>query len=112
MRIEENYRCMHFDVYTDTDSEYKILKELSNIPNNDVKNLMKLKLNSIYGKMVSNMNKDFIVVHNHKDEVGIIFKRDIAGVVKHADGTADILLRSGFTFYAINKYEDVIKQLI
>lgn len=75
-------------------------------------NLMKCYLNSLYGKAVTDMNKNFIVVHTSADEVGIIFKGNIAGVVKHADGTANILFDSGFTFYTIDKYEDIIKQLI
>lgn len=86
-------------------------------------NLMKLYLNSLYGALVytdtdsikikeNDMNKNYIVVHTTNDEVAIIFKDKIAGICRHGDGTADLLLVSGSMVYFKDKYADIIKQLI
>ncbi len=112
MRIEENARAMCFNIYVDTDSEYSAMKTMMSTPSPDLKTMMKLHLNSVYGKVVTNMDKNYIVVHNHNNDVGIIFKNNIAGAVKCTDGATDILFESGYIFYSKDKYEDIIKQLI
>lgn len=110
MRITSNSLKMCYEVYCDTDSEYYAMKQLSE-RTFEPKQVMKLCLNSMYGKAVTDMNKDYIVVHVG-EKVGIIFKSHICGVYKHSDGTADIYLDGGQLCYVIDKYEDIIKQLI
>lgn len=115
MKIEANPRIYGYNIYCDTDSEYHAIQSLrgSDI---DPKHLMKCYLNSIYGKAVMNMNKDYIVVHEQieKDDirVGIIFKSTISTVFKDGDGKARITLNSGYHQYVTESYEDIVKQLV
>ena len=114
MKIKSNPRSLCYEVYCDTDSEYKIMSELSN-RTLEPKQAMKLFLNSMYGKTVTDMNKDYIVAHecttDETPAVVIIFKSHICKVRRHSDGTADIFL-DGSVCYTTDKYEDIIKQLI
>ena len=115
MKVTENIQKMCYEVYCDTDKEYHLMHQLKERDLNP-NNLMKCYLNSVYGKVVMDMNKDYIVVHENISDgtstVAILFKSHICGVHKHCDGTADILLDSGACCYSIDKYEDIIKQLI
>lgn len=112
MRIEEDIKAMRFNIYVDTDSEYKVMKTMMATPSPDLKTMAKLHLNSLYGKAVTIMDKNYIVVHTNNGQVAIIFKDKITGIFKHEDGTSDILLESGSMFNLKDKYEDIIKQLI
>jgi len=111
MRIEEDARAMKFNIYVDTDSEYRTMKTMMNTPSPNLKSMAKLHLNSLYGKEVADMSRNYIVVHTPNGEVSIIFKDKISGVCRHKD-TVDLLLVSGSMVYANDKYEDIIKQLI
>lgn len=110
MKIVSNPRDLGYNVYCDTDSEYRAMSELAN---RDVepKQAMKLFLNSMYGKAVTDMNKDYIIIHVGS-AVAILFKLHICAVQKHSDGTADIYLDGGQICHTADKYEDIIKQLV
>ena len=69
---------------------------------------MKTKLNSVYGKVVMDMTKDYIVVHRAKKPI-IIFKKAILAVEKDDDGTAIISCAENATFYVDEKYVDVVR---
>ena len=116
MRIHSNPQKLCYEVYCDTDSEYNVMSELSKDRTTvEPKQTMKLFLNSMYGKVVTDMNKDYIVAHecttDETPAVVIIFKSHICKVRRHGDGTADIFL-DGSVCYTADKYEDIIKQLI
>lgn len=125
MRLEFNPRALCYNLYCDTKEEERNIKKIAEDISTNINSLsnviyadtdsvktMKTKLNSVYGKAVTNMNKDFVVVHGANKEVGIIFKDRIIGVFKHADNTTDILLGNGYMYYSKDKYEDVIKQVL
>lgn len=128
MRLEYNPRALCYNLYCDTKEEHDKLKQMLEKPltATDIKSIdnmiyadtdsimiMKTKLNTLYGKAVMDMAKDYIVVHpNGSNEIGIIFKSKITGIMKHDEGTADILLESGAMFYLLDKYEDIVKRLL
>ena len=91
---------------------------MSNLKNQTVepKQQMKQHLNSIYGKVVMNMNRDYIVVQvfdiDTPRRIGILFKSKISGVLKSDDGNAKIILDNMSQIITLDRYEDVIKQLI
>lgn len=58
------------------------------------------------------MNKNYLVVHTLTNAVAIIFKDKISGIIKREDGAVDILLESGSLFTFIDKYEDIIRQIL
>ena len=109
MRIEENLRGMHYDVYFDTDSEYQALKSLMSSPC-DVKSLMKLKLNSVYGKAVTNMNRNYISIMVSGSPV-IVFKQHIVSIEKF-NGKSVIYCSNGESYEASNNYIDIVKQVL
>ena len=71
---------------------------------------MKTKLNSLYGRMVM-LSKEYIVIHRAKKPI-IIFKKSIIAVEKDDDERAIIYCSEDATFYADEKYIEVIKQLV
>lgn len=119
-------------VYYDTDSircnveQFKLYPDTLKVvaPTAKERLAMKLYLNSVYGKMVSSMkwtngkenkdmNKNYIVVHDTVNGIGIVFKDKIGGVFKeNEDGTARLLIVDGYTLPTVDKYEDIIKQII
>lgn len=88
------------EIYCDTDSAY----------------IMKQHLNSIYGKAVTDMNKDYIVVHSDNSDgtpsTSIIFKSHICAVRKDEDDSAYILIDGGMSIYTRDNYVDIVKQLV
>ena len=80
--------------YTDTDSVYA----------------MKTGLNSLYGRMVM-AEKEYIVIHRAKKPI-IIFTKSIIAIEKDDDGRAVIYCSEDATFYADERYVNVIKQLL
>lgn len=121
MRLEFNPRALCYNLYCDTREEQEKMKRMLETPltANEVKYIendvlaTKEYLNSIYGKVVTNMNKNYIVVHpTGSCKIAVIFKDKITGVFKHDDGTADVLLESGSMFALLDKYEDIIKCVI
>mgnify|MGYP003293752469 CR=1 FL=1 len=127
MRLEFNPRALCYNLYCDTAEEKEKLRQmmeemttninaLSDIIYVDTDSIkkMKTKLNSVYGKVVTDMtNKNYIVVHpTGSSEVAIIFKNKITAVFKHDDGSAEILLESGSMFYLNDGYATIISQLI
>lgn len=111
MKIEAKPRINGFAIYCDTDSEYHTLEQLCG-SDTDLKQLMKCRLNNIYGKAVLNMNKDYIIIHDESSRLGIIFKSQIAGIVNGDDGKATIILVSGRELYCTEPYADIVKQLV
>lgn len=116
MKVTKNALKMCYEVYCDTDSDHTFMSNLMN-QTVEAKQTMKQHLNSIYGKVIMNMNKDYIVVHEQDIDksihIGIIFKDKICSVLKSDDGiTARIILDNMLSLYTKEKYEDIIKQLI
>lgn len=110
MRIEEDARAMRFNVYVDTDSEYKVMKTMMSTPTPDLKTMAKLHLNSVYGKAVTDMNKNYITIMVSGSPV-IVFKNQIVAIEKRGD-KATIYCTNGETFDPSNKYIDIVKQLL
>ena len=93
MRIEFNPRAMCYNLYCDKHEEYEKMKQMLEKPltatdidsmiyaDTDSIKAMKTKLNSIYGKVVMNMNKDYICVSVNKTPV-VIFKDKIVAIEK------------------------------
>ena len=73
--------------------------------------VVKTKLNSLYGKVVTDMLNGYIVVHRAKKPI-IIFTKSILAVEKDDDGTAVIYCSENAVFYVDEKYADVIKQIV
>lgn len=126
MRLEFNPRALCYNLYCDTREEHDKLKQMMEKPfrATDIKNIesmiyadtdsvktMKTKLNSVYGKVVTDMIKEYIVVHRAKKPI-IIFTKSILAVEKDDDGRAIITCSENAVFYVDEKYADVIKQLI
>lgn len=126
MRLEFNPRASCYNLYCDTSEEYDKLKLMLEKPltATDIKGIdnmvyadtdsiktMKTKLNSIYGKVVTDMLKTYIVVHRAKKPI-IIFTKSILAVEKDDDGTAIIYCSENAVFYVDEKYTDVIKQIV
>lgn len=65
--------------------------------------------NKFYGDLVMT-HKDYIVVH-YNDKPIIIFKKHITAIGKCDDGTANIFTVNT-SFYADEKYGDVVKQML
>lgn len=76
----------------------------------DKTNLMKCYLNSLYGKAVTNMNRDYICVMVDKSPT-VIFKDKIVAIEKRGE-KANIHCVFDAEFYTDNKYVDVIKMLV
>ena len=104
MRLEFNPRALCYNLYCDTKEEERNIKKiaedittninsLSNViyADTDSIKVMKTKLNSLYGKAVMDMTKDYIVVHRAKKPI-IIFTKSILAIEKDDDGTAVIYL--------------------
>ena len=72
---------------------------------------MKTKLNSVYGKVVTDMTQEYIVVHRAKKPI-VIFTKSILAIEKDDDGTAVIYCSENAVFYVDEKYVGVIKQLV
>lgn len=81
-------------IYSDTDSIYT----------------MKTKLNSIYGKAVTNMNKSYITIMVSGSPV-IVFKQHIVSIEKKGD-KASIYCSNGEAYDPSNKYIDIVKQIL
>lgn len=126
MRLEYNPRAMCYNLYCDTREEHDKLKQMLEKPltATDIKSIdnmiyadtdsiktMKTKLNSLYGKVVTDMLKTYIVVHRAKKPI-IIFTKSILAVEKDDDGTAIISCSENAVFYVDEKYADVIKQIV
>ena len=112
MRIEKDFRAMHFNVYTDTDSEYKGMVSIMEDPLPSPTQITKLMLNSIYGKAVTKMNREYISVIVDSKPV-VIFKDKIVAVEKGASNKAYIYTcTDSIEFHTSNNYADVIKQLV
>ena len=110
MRIEENPRAECFNIYVDTDSEYNIMKTMMSTPSPDLKRMTKLHSNSLYGKAVTNMNRDYICVMVDNNPT-VIFKDKIVAIEKRGE-KANIHCVFDAEFYTDNKYADVIKMLV
>ena len=125
MRLEFNPRALCYNLYFDTREEHDKLKQLLEKPltATDIKSIdnmiytdtdsikaMKTKLNSLYGKAVMDMTKDYIIVHRENEPM-VILKNYIIAVQKNNDDTAIIITVSG-AFYVDEKYADVIKQIV
>lgn len=124
MRLEFNPRALCYNLYCDTDAELDKMKQLMEKTTTDIKSIgnmiyadtdsiktMKTKLNSLYGKAVTDMAKEYIVVHRAKKPI-IIFTKSILAVEQDDDGTAVITCSENAVFYVNEKYANVIKQLI
>ena len=105
-------------LYCDTDSI--VIQEQN-------KQWIKSLLNNCYGKQVKkylqptfipqenkNMNRDYIVVHFADHKIGIIFKDKIAGVFNEIAGDVEEtrIMTSGNYTFVMDKYADIVKQLI
>lgn len=125
MRLEFNPRALCYNLYCDTKEEHEHMKQLLEQPitatniksidnmiytDTDSVKTMKTKLNSLYGRMAM-VSKEYIVIHRAKKPI-IIFKKSIVAIEKDDDNTAIIFCSENVTFYADEKYVDVIKQLI
>lgn len=102
-------------IYADTDSikrpiGYDISQEERRYLENDVI-VTKHCLNSLYGKVVTDMTKEYIVVHRDKKPM-IIFTKSVTAVEKETNGTAVIHCIGNDEYWTDDKYVDVIKQLI
>lgn len=127
MRLEFNPRALCYNLYCDTREEHGKMKQLLEKPltatdiksidnmiyadTDSLKTMMKTQLNSVYGKVLTDMAKDYIVVHRAKKPI-IIFTKSILAVEQDNDGTAVITCSENAVFYVDEKYADVIKQLI
>ena len=126
MRLEYNPRALCYNLYCDTREEHDKMKQMleksltatdiKSIDNmvyadTDSKYVMKTKLNSLYGKVVTDMLNGYIVVHRAKKPI-IIFTKSILAVEKDDDGTAVIYCSENAVFYVDEKYADVIKQIV
>lgn len=126
MRLEFNPRALCYNLYCDTREEHDKMKQMLEKPftATDIKNIdsmiyadtdsiktMKTKLNSVYGKAVTDMAKDYIVVHRDKKPM-IIFTKLIIAVEKETNGTAVIYCAGSDEFWTDDKYADVIKQIV
>lgn len=127
MRLEFNPRALCYNLYCDTRKEHDKMKQMLEKPltatalksidnmiyaDTDIlKTTMKTNLNSVYGKVVTDMIKGYIVVHRAKKPI-IIFTKSILAVEKDDDGRAIITCSENAVFYVDEKYADVIKQLI
>ncbi len=116
MVVKRNELKMCYEVYCDSQSDYQFMENLSHQTVKPIETMMKQHLNSIYGKVVTNMSKDYIVAHRGSDKdiqsVAIIFKSHICAVSRHEDGTADIHIDGGYAFDCTDKYEEIVKQLV
>lgn len=116
----ENYDTDSIKVIEPTENELLYTK-------NDVlvshETMVKQYLNTLYGKMASciyfidgkenkDMIKNYIVVHDKMNGLGIVFKDKIGGVFKDEDGTAKLLIVDGYMLVTNDKYEDIVKQII
>ena len=125
MRLEFNPRALCYNLYCDTKEEHDKMKlmlekpltatNLKSIDNmlyadTDSVKTMKTKLNSIYGKAVMAMNKDYICVSVGKTPV-VIFKDKIVSIEKRGD-KATIHCVSDIEYDIDNKYVDVIKMIV
>ena len=125
MRLEFNPRALCYNLYCDTREEHNKMKQMLEKPLTavDLKSIdnmiyidtdsiktMKTKLNSIYGKAVMTMNKDYICVNVDKSPV-VIFKDKIVAIEKRGE-KASILCVHDAEFYTDNKYVDVVKMLV
>ena len=110
MRIEEDLRAMCYRVYVDTDSEYRTMKTLMSTSSPDLKTLAKLHLNSMYGKVVTDMNKNYITIMVSGSPV-IVFKHQIVSIEKRGD-KATIYCSNGESYDPSNKYIDIVKQVL
>ena len=125
MRLEFNPRALCYNLYCDTSEEHNKLKQMLEKPltatnlksidnmiyaDTDSIKAMKNKLNSIYGKVVMNMNKDYICVIVDKSPV-VIFKDKIVAIEKRGE-KASIVCTDAVEFYTDNKYVDVVKMLV
>jgi hypothetical protein len=110
MRIEENAKAMCYNIYVDTDSEYRTMKTLMSTQSPDLKSMTKLHLNSVYGKAVTNMNKSYITIMVSGSPV-IVFKQHIVSIEKRGD-KASIYCSNGETYDPSNKYIDIVKQIL
>ena len=126
MRLEFNPRALCYNLYCDTREEHEKMKQMLEKPltSTDVKSIdnmlyadtdsvrtMKAKLNSIYGKAVTDMRKDYIVVHVVKNPL-IIFTKSIIAVENTGDEKAIIYCAENVIFAVDEKYVDVVKQLV
>lgn len=125
MRLELNPRACCYNLYCDTIQEHEKIKQMLEKPltATDLKSIdsmiyadtdsiktMKTKLNSIYGKAVMAMNKNYICVSVDKSPV-VIFKDKIVAIEKRGE-KASILCAHDVEFYTDNKYVDVVKMLV
>ena len=128
MRLEFNPRAMCYNLYCDTQEDYEKMRQMLEVPltatdvinsidnmlyadTDSIKTMRKNKLNSVYGKVVTDMAKEYIVVHRDNQPM-IIFTKSIMAVEKDTKGKAVIYCTGSSEYWTDNKYADVIKQLI
>jgi len=126
MRLEFNPRALCYNLYCDTREEEEKMKQMLEKPltatklksidnmiyadTDSVRNVMKTKLNSVYGKAVTDMAKEYIVVHQDKRPL-IIFLQHIQAIKQGVDNQAKIFVVDD-CFVTDEKYADVIKQIV
>lgn len=125
MRLEFNPRALCYNLYCDTKEEHDKMKQMMQYPltatalksidsmiyaDTDSAKTMKTILNSIYGKAVMDMNRDYICVSVDKKPI-IIFKDKIVAIEKNGD-RASIHCVSDIVYYTDNKYIDVVKMVV
>ena len=125
MRLELNARAGCYNLYCDTREEHESLRLLMQQPlaSTDIHSIqhmiyadtdsiktMKTKLNSVYGKVVTDMAKEYIVAHRASNPI-VIFKKSISAIEQHEDASA-VIYTADATFYVDDKYADVIKQIV
>lgn len=123
MRLEFNPRALCYNLYCDTREEERNLKKIAEDISTNINNIsnviyadtdsiktMKTKLNSIYGKAVMNMNKDYICVSVDKTPV-VIFKDKIVAIEKRGE-KATIHCVFDAEYCTDNKYVDVVKMIV
>ena len=124
MRLEYNPRLLCYNLYCDTQEESEKMKNMmeESFKVTKLKNMIyagtdsiktiKTELNSIYGKVATDMAKDYIVVHRAKKPI-IIFTKSILAIEEDDyDGTAVIYCSENGVFYVDEKYADVIKHIV
>lgn len=72
--------------------------------------MAKLHLNSLYGKAVTDMNKNYISIMANGAPV-IVFKHHIVSIEKRGD-KATIYCSNGESYDPSNKYIDIVKQVL
>lgn len=126
MRLEFNPRALCYNLYCDTREDQEKMKQmlekgltdidLKNIDNmiyadtDSVRNAMKTKLNSLYGRTAM-MNNNYILIHDDGKPV-IIFKHHIISIRPHDCGGTRIYTTGGYIFQADEDYAKVAKLML